>query len=274
MEIRILENVDTMPWKKYMHTEKSFAVGGFENDQLVAFAVFHAGNPQQHTHMILDYIYVAKEVRETYKASQLLEFMESRFREKGYEAIRARVSEGKKEESAVHNLLLGEEYELLQKEAFIMKCRASELFEAPRIQEIRRKKLEAGRIGQIFRKNDAEYTQFIEEMRKRGVELQEVDFDLAHSVFYRNAYHKIKGCLLVKAEQKDIEIKYVYMDEKLKKQYALLAMLKMILQNMEPYNRWQEVRIYLQGKNYFNLFSYLLNDFGEWYYIRDYEKML
>lgn len=274
MEIRMLDNADTMPWKKYMYAEKSFAVGGFENEQLVTFAVFHAGNTQQHAYMILDYIYVVKEVRETYKASQLLEFVESRFREKGYETIRARVCEREDEESAAHNLLLSEEYELLQKEAFIMKCRVSELFEAPRIQEIRKKNLEDGRIGQIFKKSDVEYAQFMETMRKRGVELQEVDFDVAHSVFYRNTNQKIKGCLLVKAEQKEIEIKYVYMDEKLKRQDALLAMLKRVLQNMEPYNRWQEVRIYLQGKNYFNLFSYLLKDFGEWYYIRDYEKML
>lgn len=274
MEYRLLDEVQGIEWCNHIDGGQTLIVGAFDGNVLVAYAVFVSGQTTNVKYMILEYIYVVEVYRERYYASQLLEYMEIQFRQKNISYIRARICSNEESAKATKNLLLGQEYILLDEKSTIFVYSPKEMLTAHRFLEIKNKRTIPCSLWHTYQKKEKCYGEFLTSMKRRKINLSELEYDHTNSIFYKDTAGNIVGCFLMSFQEENIYIKYVFLDQKVKDKQVMLDMLCSGLEKIRNYEKAKKVFVYLSKQKYVDLFEYLFPFYEQRVYVWDYEKQL
>lgn len=274
MEYKLLKKIPGIEWINPKKQEDMLIVGALEGNQLVAYVVFDSKQMRSKRYMILQHIYVAEAYREQYCASQLLEYMELKFLERNISAIRTSVCSNEENVDAIENLLLGQDYERLEQEGTILIYSQKQMLAEERLIELARKKHACSNIWHTYRKNEKCYQEFVLAMKRRNIDLSELEFDHANSIFYKDASGNIVGCFLLSFKEESVRIKYVFADERSTNKQMMLEMLCAAMENVKNYQKGQKVLVYLSKQNYVDFFDYFFSCCQQRVRVWDYEKKL
>lgn len=272
MEYIVLEKEEGMPWSTYMKSINSLAIGAVQEEELIGFAVYteRENNPD---YIELNYIYVLEEWREQYVALSLLEYMETLLHGK-YRYVLARIMEEDDEGADIYHLLMEAGFMPLQEKNKVLRYRIGDLYQSTTIQAVLKKCLQSKRIERVRRIGEERYQRFLDSMNKKGTDLSGITFDPAFSNFYRGKNGDYVGCILMEQNEKEMILKYLYIDEAAAGKYAILFLLCDALKRLVTLEKEKELVVSLCNQNYEQLFRYFFPMYRESSELRDYIRIL
>lgn len=268
MRYVLLDDVQDAPWNTYFRNKSSVAIGAMDGEVLAAYAVYSKdiNNP---AYIYLDYIYTISEYRERYVASDMLEYMEDIWRGAGFEYVIARIVEEDAAVSAAYSLIKSNYFISLQEKNKIFVYRLCDMMPNERIEKLLKLCSKNTSVVHIGSRRNKEYAEFAKRLKKRGTNIEEVKFDIDISCFYRGNNGKIDGCMLADRYNKDIMVKYIYINGNTEK-YAVLYMLCELLKSFKLCGNVSCISVILSGKKYIDLFMYFFPQYFKSYDIWDY----